>query len=148
MYNDMYNVYSDQCLVYDYPISFKKRNRCYLYLNDPINVQWYYTDEVNLRYFIIDRDETDPETVPEYLENKQIIISFYNFRKELVHQVTFDNSQVQHDEDSYFIDYTIDSKLSTDVFIRGIYYCGAQLLDENENLETILYYENCSMRVM
>ena len=148
MYNDMYETYSDICLNYEYPISFECRNRTYLYLNDPVKVKWYFGDEVPLKFNILDRDDTDEETVPEYLQNKIINIKFYNFRKELIYETEFHDTDIQYDEENYYVELVIDTPTSEEIFKRGIYYCGAKLIDEDENQETILYYENCSIMVM
>lgn len=148
MYEDMYKDYSGKCLPYSYPISFDLRNKSYLWLNEPIRVKWYYGDYVPMTFKLCDKDPDDEQSIPEYLENKTIELTFYNFRKEEVLNVEFVPNDVLSDEEVYYIEYTIDSETSAKLFSRGIYYCGMTLVDENNDVETILYYNKCPIEVL
>lgn len=147
MYENMYKDYSNQCFRYHYPISFDCRNKAYLYITSPLKAIWCYGDQVPITFTLWDRDPEDEEDIPEYLENKTITINFYNFRRELIHQVEFVPNDVQMDEEKYYIEYILDSETSKLIFTSGVYYCGMTLTDQQDQVETLLFYDRCMIEV-
>ena len=157
MYEDMYKDYSDSTFTYSYPITFEKRNRAYMYLYDPIDISWYYGDTIQLIFNLIDEDTasnllSEDESIPEYFEYRNIVIDFYNFRGEVILEEIIDNTQIQYDseKDKYFVEYDIDRETSSKVFLRGIYNCGVKAvgIEDNHQIDTLLYYNDFSIRVM
>ena len=148
MYEDMYKDYSCETFHYHYPISFECRNRDYLQLVNPIKVCWVYGDTIPLKFNLLDRYPDDEEDIPEYFENKTGKVTFYNFRLEEIYSWEFDSSAIQFDDKNYYVQLDIDSQTSLEIFRRGIYYCGMVLTDtETGDVETLLYYDKCSIMV-
>ena len=150
MYEDMYKDYSDEDFTYNYPISFRRRNKAYLYTLDPINVQWYYGDTVQLIFDLIDEESSTEALIPEYFEGRNVIVTFLNFRGEVVNTVTFTKDDIQGDETDYFIEYDIDRETSSKIFPTGIYYCGikAVSVEDDGDVDTLCYYGDFPIRVV
>lgn len=124
MYEDMYKDYSNEEFPYNYPFSFRLKNKKYLEPYPPISAWWYYGETVNLELDLSDTEES--------FEGKQISVNIYNFRKEIVDGKVF----VPNDINENILIYSIDQKTSNDVFTEGIYYLELSLneLDEEENI--------------
>ena len=138
MYEDMYKDYSNTCFEYSYPITFAKCNKEYLRTHPPVRLTWFYGNSIELRFNLIAEDESE---IPEYFANKEIHIKFYNFRRECILDYTFTSSDIQLDEDIYFVVLNIDSKTSLKYFKSDLYYCGVDVIDNVGDIETLLYYD-------
>ena len=148
MYEDMYTDYSDENFIYSYPISFRRRNKAYLYNLDPINVQWYYGDTVQLIFDLI--DEESESYIPEYFDTKDIVVTFFNFRGEEINTVTFTKEDIKGEDTDYYLQYDIDRETSSKIFLRGIYYCGIKAvgIEDDRDIDTLCYYNDFPIRVM
>jgi len=147
MYEDMYKDYSDQEFDYSYPYSFRLENKKYLETYPQINAWWYYGDTVSLNLTISD----NVEDISSFT-GKTIIVSLYNFRKEVISSKEFSKEDIEISDAKLIINYQIDYEESTDIFTRGIYYCGIDVVvkDEEEinSCETILNRDNYLIRVI
>ena len=128
----IYTDYSDQDFDYFYPISFDKRNKVYLQLNQTPAGSWNYGDTVEIVFTI--------EVIEGALEGKMLEVTFYNFRYEEV------ETAVEPAGDLVII--TIDEETSKQSFKRGNYYCGVKLKDEEQQTSlTILDPQSCLLYV-
>ena len=145
MYEDMYEDYSccRCCFDYNYPFSFDKRNIKYLQFWPNISAWWYYGETINLTLKVA------IDTKYESLEKMKLIVSFYNFRKEVILEKTFEPEDVRKVDDDYVIDYFIDADTSKE-FTGGIYYCGIKLIsgETEEDITTVLDKDNYLIRVI
>lgn len=149
MYEDMYKDYSIWDYRYSYPYSFWLENQDYLRPTKPITAWWYYQETPTLSMQLFDNDDTDEVTTENYLLNKKILIEFYNFRKEVILSEVFESNSLSNG----VLEYTIDAEVSKEVFTEGIYYCGIQLIeyDDEENVvdvTTVLNKDNYIIRVI
>ena len=170
MYEDMYTDYSDYDVIsdgkvwgetlfvdkdggfpYNYPFSFNRANKDYLKPYPPVRDWWYYGENKDV---ILKRHIRNPEV----LQDKYINVTFYNFRKEPIHNVRFEPNTIQLDGDSNLeLHCEIDYNTSNLYFTRGIYFCGITLddivIDEYGNEEitasdVILNRDNYIIRVI
>ena len=130
--DDLYTDYSDQDIEYSYPISFEKRNRVYLQLNQTPAGSWLYGDTVEIIFTI--------EVLEGELDGKTIEVNFYNFRHEVIETAT--------EEAGDTVSIIIDEETSKESFKKGNYYCGVRLIDtENQTVLTILDPQSCLLYV-
>lgn len=130
--DSLYTDYSDQDIEYSYPISFEKRNRVYLQLNQTPAGSWNYGDTVEIIFTI--------EVIEGELDGKTLEVNFYNFRYEVVETAT--------EEAGNTVSITIDEETSKESFKKGNYYCGVRLIDtENQTVLTILDPQSCLLYV-
>jgi hypothetical protein len=128
MYNrqDIYNDFSDSNLTYKYKSIF----------NGDITASfaWYYGDDTTLDFSFHFEDENCSTW-----RDKTIEFTFYNFRFEEIYSTTVEGASSV----AVFID-NETSKL----FPRGIYYCGAKIIDENTGeIQTALGASDCLIYV-
>lgn len=129
MCNDIYNVYDKEKFDYYYPYTFHNKDLDYLNPDDINNITKVQIPLGDTKEIEINLDEK----YSEQLQNKQLIISIYNFRYELIHQLKTEP--------------TLDLILNVDINMvencfktRGIYYCQINLTDEINNSTIILPY--------
>lgn len=123
MINDMYCTYDNAQFQYNYPYSFDKANKCYLYNKQMPNVSWVYGDSVELNFNLAVIND-----LPN-LSGKSFKFIVYNYRMENIYEF----GRV---EATLTPSFNIDVELSQTVFIPGVYFCELQLytfdVDENE----------------
>lgn len=107
-----------------------------------IGFSWHHCDTVLLEFCTKGTVEYDNGTyveAGEYLEGKEFIISFYNFRYETI----FCDTCQASDHFAYYIDKCLSSKL-----IPGVYYICVTLVDrENKIKQTLIDYDECRIIV-
>lgn len=127
MYNDMYNTFDNVYLQYDYPISFKCRNKDYLRPNNEYRGSWVYGDSVQLSFNFKEFDFDDED----YFDNCNIKITFYNFRMEPIYEQLHNSYELSKDDfRKLLID--IDANTSKDIFLKGVYFFGIQLFKDDK----------------
>ena len=145
MYEDMYKDYSNECFKYSYPYSFDERNKKYLQFWPPVNAWWYYGETITLDLKVTDKEHYAT------LDGNQIILTFYNFRKEPILEETFDAEAVEVVDNDFILKYFIDEETSQDICKRDVYYCGIALKsteDEVVNFTVVLNRDNYLIRVI
>lgn len=119
---------------YDYPISFKLRNKEYLEMNDSAVFNWYCGDTTTL---IFNLYESVDDGIDNFLDGKQVVIKFYNFRGEEIHSETFTPNEIN--QETYTINLEITSEISQK-FTSGNYSCSVLVEDieeENREIQTV-----------
>lgn len=139
MYNDMYDTFDNAELEYNYPIDFIKRNKRYLLPKRSSSFTWNYGDTVDLVFLLAKRDIEIDE---DYLEGKQIVIEFYNFRRELIYERTFVENANEIDLENKVIVVPLSVDVSKNIFKKGSYFCRMFIEDiedsESREIHTIL----------
>ena len=70
MYEDMYKDYSNEEFPYNYPFSFRLKNKKYLEPYPPISAWWYYGETVNIELDLTDIDVfKDVEDISIFLQD-------------------------------------------------------------------------------
>ena len=134
--NDMYDDFSDQHFDYDYPYSFKERNKDYLKENTEIMAWWYYGDTIDLTFKVIKEDNVE-QLNSSYFDDKLFILSFYNYRGEVILSSTYGPENV--DSDTYTITFSLDPETSKNIFVPGVYRCGLVMTTlDNSEITTIV----------
>lgn len=127
--NDIYNVYDKEKFDYYYPYTFHNKDLDYLNPDGINNITKIQIPLGDTKEIEINLDEQ----YSEQLENKQLIISIYNFRYELIHQL--------ETEPTLDLILNVDINMVENCFkTRGIYYCQINLTDEINNSTVILPY--------
>ena len=103
---------------------------------------WYHGDTINLQ-FTIDGDVTDEEnstyqTADEFLSDKKVVVTLYNFRYQVIDEKVFDGNSV--------ITYEIDSELSQKI-IPGVYYCSLKIIQDTTTIYTLFGPDDCVFTV-
>lgn len=134
----MYETFDHIDLKYSFPISFKKRNKLYLRPRHPVAFSWNYGDTIDLVFVL---SEKDAELDENFLIGKQVVIGFYNFRRELIYERTFvENApEINLGEETFTVSLSAD--VSKSIFKKGSYFCKVTLEDieeENRKIQTIL----------
>ena len=94
---------------------------------------WYYGDIINLE-FTIEGNVTDEE----FLSDKKVVVTLYNFRYQVIDEKVFDGNSV--------ITYEIDSELSQKI-IPGVYYCSLKIIQDTTTIYTLFGPNDCVLTV-
>lgn len=148
MYNDMYDTFDHESLRYDYPINFIKRNKRYLCPKRFSSYSWNYGDTVD---FVSPLFKKDVEVDENFLEGKQIVVKFFNFRRELIYERTFvENCNEIHIEEKVIV-IPLTADVSKNIFKKGSYFCKIIIEDiedsEYKEIQTILPEDTYSFYV-
>ena len=97
----------------------------------------YTWQEDEVFTYILGGDRSVYVSAEQYLKNKTIIITLYNFRFEAIHEQSFNgNSQII---------FKIDDELSKKL-VKGIYYCSLEVVGPDVH-QTIFAPEDCKLLV-
>lgn len=114
-----------------------------------VGYYWYYGDTINLQ-FDIDGEVTDVDgesyiSPSDYLSDKTLQFTLYNFRQEQIYVVK-SNDYTSNEDGTVTITFAINSELSQQL-IRGIYYCSLAVLQDDILQITLIDPEDCIFTV-
>lgn len=139
-HNDLYNVFDSEQFDYYYPITWEKRNKEYLEMSEKSSATWNYQDTVR---FSINLRECNEDIVNnDFLDNSDIVVTFYNFRYESIYSQTYSTNDLDSEEYTIILD--IDRETSSNIFTKGIYRMGiiVKSQEENGDFTTVLSSED------
>jgi len=122
----MYNDYDDEYFEYYTSSTFDNRTRTYLIDRYTPNASWDYGDTFYITFHLYDHDNTDEI---EELEGKDVLITFYNDRYEVV-PVTLECVRSGNYNEDIVIH--MDYNSSIEFFKRGTYHCSVSLVEYDE----------------
>ena len=103
---------------------------------------WYYGDIINLEFTIegnvTDEENSTYQTADDFLQGKQIVVTLYNFRFEVVDEKVFDGNTT--------ITYEINKELS-DKLIPGVYYATLKVIQDTATIYTLFGPNDCVLTV-
>ena len=145
MRGNIYDNYNNKDFDYDYPITFKERNKEYLEMLSKPSVTWRYGDSVKLR-FTVSKDATAIKIIQELVNDTHFVvvdlpgeaavsvldipilyiegeegegwitkIEFYDFRFEEIYSYTADGY-------GSTLEFSISKEDSAKIFKQGVYY--------------------------
>lgn len=123
------------------PIKTKMPYEDYNVKGELIGYWWHYGDTINLEFNIEGEMVVEGENVwvdaTDYLVDKEIIVTLYNFRHEIITQKRFNGSTT--------VIFPIDRELSKQL-VKGVYYASLSI-SKNDLNDTLFYMEDCVLTV-
>ena len=103
---------------------------------------WYYKNILNLEFNItgevVVEGSVDYIDATDFLEDKSITVTLYNFRREIITVRTYPGSTT--------IIFEIDKELSN-ILVPGIYYCAVTVWEGEDYNQTIFHQIDCTLTV-
>ena len=126
----MYDTFDNQSFCYCTSSSFDHRNREYLLSRYSPMATWCYGDSIEITFNIYDCNLTDSV---EYLDDKELVVKFYNFRYE---ELPFISYFVPNSDGEETITVSIDNVTSMKYFPKGTYHCSIDAVkrDQDNNI--------------
>ena len=107
-----------------------------------IGYWWYYGDTRNLEFDIYGEMVVNEEDIyvdaSDFLEDKEIIVTIYNFRKEPIATQLFEGKTK--------IIFPINQTLSLEM-VKGVYYCSLTVQNKNEYKQSFNFREELVLTV-
>ena len=103
---------------------------------------WYQGDTVNLEFnisgeVVVEGSQTYI-TAEDFLQDKQITVKLYNFRREIIAQQTYPGNTT--------ITFSIDDKLAKEL-VQGVYYTTLEVWSWDVFNKTLIKQEQCTLTI-